>query len=288
MAKNEVDIERIPFVRLKEGDLHCSSTFSCSMQSHSFAIISLQEEMVNLIKEAHKVGKEFFNTTSKRDKEATKLLFHEYGDKGLVGYNHVSAAKEVYRIRRGTDQPWPISPSSFKSTMEQAFTLLEDILGTCYGIISRTIVNGREVLDGCVHGGELGEHVFSSSPFDLFHYFNDAEGESKGKRRRLDSGDVYPPVVTNCHEHVDPGFLTCIPCADTPGLTVVDETSRQWVEIEQYLEPHTDVTVIGCKGLQILSKGVYPAAVHKVVANNKPRLSLVYEMRPKVDFKFPL
>lgn len=53
-------------------------------------------------------AEEFFTNTTNENKQTTKKLFREVGEcLGLVGYNKVSTAKEVYRIRRGEDQPWP-------------------------------------------------------------------------------------------------------------------------------------------------------------------------------------
>jgi len=55
-----------------------------------------------------------------------------------------------------------------------------------------------------------------------------------------------------------------------------------------HLDPYKDVTVFCAKTLEFLSEGVYPAAIHKVKKDlfHRPRLSLVYELRPKAGFDF--
>lgn len=116
---------------------------------------------------------------------------------------------------------------------------------------------------------------FSTSPYDLFYYNN--------KPEFLD--------IPNCSIHVDPGtifqalnelqgWMTCVPCSPTPGLELIDLEAGDWVCIEKLLETTKDVTIFCAKALQDLSDDKYLASVHRVGKAERPRCSLVYEMRP--------
>lgn len=74
--------------------------------------------------------------------------------------------------------------------------------------------------------------------------------------------------------------MTCVPCSPTPGLELIDLEAGDWVCIEKLLETTKDVTVFCAKALQDLSDNKYLASVHRVGKEERPRCSLVYEMRP--------
>ena len=116
-------------------------------------------------------------------------------------------------------------------------------------------------------GGGASSEVVSSSPFDLMFYPNAPEWSE----------------VANSTAHVDsPGLVTVVPCALTPGLAILDQRDGRWIEVETLLEPCRDVLVFGASSLQILSKSAFRAATHEVRKHAKPRLSLVYELRPSM------
>ena len=239
-------------------------------------------------------AQEFFTNCTLEEKQVTKKLFKEVGESlGLVGYNMVSRAKEVYRIRRGERQPWPmyllflllpslfpsfsplIAPflslsqyslffdikrehQVFKDSVLQAFTILEEVVNTCFGImVTNMNLLPSSILSSCGDTSPLPPESFSSSPFDLFHYFNQQqhnndnnkydhatkitkkkkdsisklETNQNGGNNTTSKDEVMPP---NCYEHVDPGMLTCVPCATTPGLEIVDRRDGEWLCIEKY------------------------------------------------------
>ena len=72
------------------------------------------------------------------DKWKTSTLFNELNkNKGLAGYNVPNPAKELYRIRRGSLQPWPEN-SMFRSTIERSFEILEKLVNTCTSIVTES------------------------------------------------------------------------------------------------------------------------------------------------------
>jgi hypothetical protein len=217
-------------------------------------------------------------------------LFNEYQEfKGLAGFNVPNSAKQLYRIRRGKMQPWPLKHTEFNEIMLKSFDLLESIAETCFKtLVSCVGIDYKQLMK--IAGEpetipdnrnlELTVKIYckglSASPFDLFYYHNQPSGED----------------TANCNEHVDPGFVTVVPCAEVPGLGwislgkgvdrslgVFDLSLEDWICVEEYLRPFTEVTVI-CDQVLAEISGVLPAAVHRVTKNKLSRLSLVYEIRP--------
>ncbi len=78
--------------------------------------------------------------------------------------------------------------------------------------------------------------------------------------------------------------MTIVPCAFTSGLEILHPDIKQWLTIERHCSPLEDVIVFADQVLQDISRGVYPAAIHRVNKNTASRLSLVYELRPKAGF----
>jgi len=111
----------------------------------------------------------------------------------------------------------------------------------------------------------LSPGTLASSPFDLFFYHNSPQAQR----------------TINCHHHVDPGFLTVVPCATVPGLNILHKTEQMSIPIETMLEPFKDLVVFSGLALEEISGGFYKGAVHMVEKNAHSRLSLVYELRPK-------
>ena len=168
-----------------------------------------------------------------QQKEQTRQLCQEaaagtaaQGTKGLVGFNRVSMAKEVFRVRRscGADADGPtlkkrrtISPANhsgqqalwppesllpgFRKATEGAWAVLERVVHE-----SAAALLGEEEYQRWLHQyGRMGaEQQWSASPLDLFLYPNDSAAAS----------------TTNCVDHKDPGLVSAIPRASTPGLMV--------------------------------------------------------------------
>jgi isopenicillin N synthase-like dioxygenase len=79
--------------------------------------------------------------------------------------------------------------------------------------------------------------------------------------------------------------MTIVPCAPSPGLELFDWKLDNWVSVESFLHPNEDVVVFCDQYLEDVSLGAYGAAIHRVGKGTSPRLSLVYEMRPRTTNK---
>jgi len=208
--------------------------------------------------------------------------------RGLAGYNEPSPAKAVFRVRRGQLQPWPTGDdegafdgAAFRATTEAALALLESTIDTCLAALDRATGGRWQLAAQFSTAADAWDDARSQSlsPFDYFYYHNDGAA----------AGHV------NCHEHVDPGILTAVPCAATPGLELALPPSGDGAAVwwpaeartgngEADLCVHQDVVVFVNATLAMLTGGQLPAVVHRVSKADRPRLSLVYERRPSAPW----
>lgn len=274
------------------------------LRQHGWTIIELDDGAsrgAEVVRQASEAAERFFLQATQEQKEAARLLFSEgpcSTGKGLVGYNNPTPAKEVYRLRRGSAQPWPaFEDDTFRVLVEESFTLLESLVYSAMRWVGEDLASSADESpdhllerychrpshdrsdqppessttdgDGTTTGADRGHSAplrFDTSPFDLFYYKN-----TEASRH-----------VVNCHRHVDPGFMTVVPCAATPGLELLDAATMEWISVERTGRPHKDVALFCGQSLQTVSEGVYPGIVHCVGRSRRPRLSLVYELRPAV------
>jgi hypothetical protein len=88
-------------------------SFCMRLRQHGWTIIELDDGAsrgAEVVRQASEAAERFFLQATQEQKEAARLLFSEgpcSTGKGLVGYNNPTPAKEVYRLRRGSAQPWP-------------------------------------------------------------------------------------------------------------------------------------------------------------------------------------
>jgi len=192
--------------------------------------------------------------------------------RGLAGHNAPTVAKEVFRIRRGGRQPWPEAEAvpGFRDAQEAALALLEGVVDACLAAVDAASGGRWRLRDRYGTAADAWDDAtsLSRSPYDLFAYYNDARAAAQ----------------VNCHEHVDPGILTCVPCAATPGLELAIDGAWWAAEAAAVdtppLRPLADIVVFAGATLAAVTDGAIPAVVHRVAKAPQPRLSLVYERRP--------
>ena len=114
--------------------------------------------------------------------------------------------------------------------------------------------------------------------------------------------------MPNMRTHTDPGLLTITRASRTPGLQIMDTSSREWRDVEEatsgihaLTNPTTEATnptnvvanstheatslsaeslILFCgESLEVLSAGRYEATPHRVRHASSPRLSVVFELR---------
>ena len=218
---------------LLAGDAAARDALASSVRTRGFAVLRLAAPTAAPFVAGVGAARAFFRLPPQQ-KEATRQLFDEarVGAKGLVGYNVVTPAKSVFRIRRRREDPdsdaaegcggprakrrrtaaadetaaevgtvWPDAQllPDFRRDVEAAWSLLERLLACAAAAILGDDLHARWEERS---GGWVGEQAWSASPLDLFHYPND----------EVAGGTI------NCTEHKDPGLLSLIPC--TPRTPV--------------------------------------------------------------------
>lgn len=78
--------------------------------------------------------------------------------------------------------------------------------------------------------------------------------------------------------------MTVIPCTHTPGLQVFDLMAKEWISVEANATPYQHIFVLLGMEMQNISPELV-GALHRVAKNDRPRLSLVYEWRPRVSLR---
>mmetsp|Transcript_39527 Transcript_39527/g.61632 ORF Transcript_39527/g.61632 Transcript_39527/m.61632 type:complete len:154 (+) Transcript_39527:754-1215(+) len=112
----------------------------------------------------------------------------------------------------------------------------------------------------------------SASPLDLFFYPN------------IDCS------VRNLDPHLDPGYVTVVPRSQVPGLEVFGRKIGKWIQVENNRSVRDrdlfqQVVVFVGEEMQSITHGKYHAAVHRVArVTDKARLSMVFELRPPVNY----
>jgi isopenicillin N synthase-like dioxygenase len=293
-----------------------------TIHAQGYAIIRLGTADTRAIQDAAEAGAAFHDLPT-NIKARTTLLVDEAaagaaanGKKGLAGFNRVSAAKDVFRIRREnpgfeglqvekaaeqpeqpeqpakkrrrtadtpvpSSAPWPAETAlpGFRTAVEKGWRVLERLLQRCAASLLGDTEYRMWWQQRCLMRAT---QQWSSAPLDLFRYPN----------------DTFATSTVNCFDHKDPGVLTAIPCAVEAGLMVrnhgseVDASAQagrrgvaitRWIDIEAIPDaiPYRDVCVFAGVELEKLTSGRLKATVHGVRKANKPRTSIVFELRPE-------
>jgi len=75
-----------------------------------------------------------------------------------------------------------------------------------------------------------------------------------------------------------------VPCSATPGLEIYDRKEHCWKSVERGINPYQNLIVFTGNATDVLSNNYFIGAVHRVVKEQNPRLSLVYEWRGNDNF----
>ena len=106
----------------------------------------------------------------------------------------------------------------------------------------------------------------SNSVLDVFFYHN------KGK------------IKCNLNPHFDPGFVTVVKDDFVEGFQARDEATGEMVALPI---GKNEVLVILNKALAEISGDKVTATIHQVMSVDRPRTSIVYELRPNPDLFYP-
>jgi len=118
----------------------------------------------------------------------------------------------------------------------------------------------------------------SSSIMDNFHYFNSFNKEDHSDER----------FYNNHSAHTDSGLMTAVVVTDIPGLEVYDQSTNQWIALEQLLHEYLPTmgkkhrqfaTIFWGDSVQYLENTPLKPTLHRVGKNHKERFSVVFKQR---------
>jgi len=234
-----------------------------SLKEHSYIILELDDEELQIVSEAFGVCQTYFNGDDKCKKE--------YRVSSKVGYKKTKP-KERYQFRRsGKNYLMPTNPPNFKEAMFAVYYFFEEIALLCLEEICKSAnVPFRELMDKYGDPSPMPMDAFSTSVFNVYHYFNTESSADS----------------CNCIPHVDPGLVTVLAKATTPGLELQHPITETWTIIENYIQDNHIILLPG-ETLQRLTDNQFKGNLHRVGKASRDRINLTYEMRPKHPIYYP-
>jgi len=287
-AAREDPVE-VEISQLLAGDKDAVANYLKDLSELGYAVIRLNEESENLLREYENMSREFFELDMKtkeefRGKEKDPLLA-EIGPRPNIGYIHTKP-KEYLKLR-GTDpiESVPEKPDgfrdSFKRTAEFFATLGDKCLlyvGTC------PTSDGKNYMKDDVLKSARSLSLDGSS-ISSIRYFKQTDGPEAAS---VNVPDEYGNTNAEGDEglrlgiHADTGLLTFIRCACVPGLQIENRVTKEYFTAEEKFEPEKHLFCISGRKLHMMSAGdekIFIPTLHRVLFDpTVERNSLLYFM----------
>jgi len=232
------------------------------LESQSWCLLELTPEQKRTVEECHSLVSEFFQRPLEFKKKFT-YLSKQNGFQELQGFNVVSPQKQCFRVR-GKAISYP--SDEFRDACFKCRNLFHSLaFHLVRAICTMKDIDLNHLLQP--HGLEVEKlksfnpELHYDSPFDLFFYPN------------IDN-------EINCGEHVDPGFLTLIPVNTVGGLELFDRKIGKWFAPRLDANIGDLIVIVDVCFAQKISN--WNSCIHRVQTNVDSRLSVCYELRPKI------
>uniref|UniRef100_A0A0G4G7U0 Fe2OG dioxygenase domain-containing protein n=1 Tax=Chromera velia CCMP2878 TaxID=1169474 RepID=A0A0G4G7U0_9ALVE len=272
------------------------------LRCFGFAVLKVSAQEGEVVRDALAGSRTFFEadvSTKETFKCSAKLGFKQHlPTKERLQFQHTdSASKWLQSLRIGEEKCGEKLEKVRKVFNSLAWEVLKAVVSLKDGPLHMEADSFGEFI--CAYwkappsqsDGEEFSHPFENgkSTFNVYHYFNKPE-EDGGKEEVEEGG--------NCSEHIDPGLLTVLSCPEIPGLEIFDPHASEWTLVEPRLlqESLTEqaggqvLLVLAGQSLSRLSGGRIWGCLHRVStppeASGKPRVNMVYEVRPSVPLYY--
>lgn len=267
LAKRKVPpphFDKIPFASLISEDeairKPAMDLLTLCMHKSSYAVITMTEEQIRVIREAEAIQAVFYNCEKELKQEIAIAKGRD------VGYKYTDDVKEFFQMRKASgiaEFPWP-RVAHYQERITALWDLLDQMSRFFIGSMCESIGLPRDVLDDLFDTVPQPSGSFSHSIMGLYRYFG----------HRIET--------TTCLVHRDMGLVSLIPRANLPGLEVLDCSNHKWIEVEKFAT-RDDIIMIGCQTLDRITNGYFPGNIHRVVGEKDVRTSIVYKMRAHSD-----
>lgn len=165
-----------------------------------------------------------------------------------------------------THFPWPSSLPEFKEIMLKNFSFFSELGRFCLSLLASELGVLPSQFLNLLDSDPLSLDTFSNSLLTIYQYYSN--------------------VNESVAIHKDIGLLTFVPCAQVPGLQVLDYEYLKWIEIEKIANPKTDIIVFNSECLERLTAQYYSACIHRVMSElniEQRRSSMVFKVRARPD-----
>lgn len=259
-------------------DVQCRKDFCNVMAAQGFAVLAIQSSLQENISQMNGLAEQFFSRP--REERCAVGRLRLYRNK-VIGYRELGGGSarflEVHALAGGGAIPNPKVPGLVKL----ACALHRSFQGMARQILSWLAEHRNlppEALLQCIDTealNNLEDGDCSASVLRLCSYGFESEAEPETTAEES--------VVFD--EHTDSSFLTLAAIGSSPGLQFRDPTDpEKWLEVESGLPQSKFVVVFVGDFLEVLTKGAYAAAPHRVCCNEdgsgrKRRFSMPYLVR---------
>lgn len=236
------------------------------LHKYGFCTVENDTKTINLLREANKLWKNFFNSEEKYN-----FLANIRNYDGFVPIIKSETApnssekdiKEFYRYYELGRKPYIVSDIT-NEVFNILFRLSKNILKICNNYLgNNTKTNLSETIDSMI----------DNSVNNLLRITH------------------YPPLKNNkivgmrCAEHKDLDLITLLPLSNGPGLQLFIEDT--WIDMPFSVEPNKTIILTG-EMLEIISNGYYQSMKHRVINprnenENLSRISIQFFAHPRDD-----
>lgn len=244
-----------------------------ALRVRGYALVSMPGTVASAADQAQRLGVQFFSQP--RDQRALAGSFRLYKNK-VVGYRELGGGAsrflELHALAAGGTRvgcvPNPKTPPGLRDAVVQLLLGMQAMARSLLswmaehaGVPPEALL---QVIDeaglGNVEPGDCGASVLRLCCYGLGR-----DGE-EAPDARFGVGHTVEGRLVAFDEHTDASFVTLAPVGTEPGLQMRDPSTGLWLDIERGL-PAAEGCLVAFVGdfVEVLTKGFYRAAVHRVV-----------------------
>jgi hypothetical protein len=153
----------LPLTTLRNGDPSIIQSALHSFSTRSYIVLNVEEPEITTVRDAFLAAEAYFTQNDFKTKKKDRI-------NGKIGYKR-NVPKERYQFRKcGSDYVMP--SIEFKKTMFGVYFFFENVAQACMDLILDDLGISKEDLSEYLDPDPLPLDTYSTSVFNLYHYFN--------------------------------------------------------------------------------------------------------------------
>jgi len=225
-----------------------------SLRKDGVAIFKLDDGLKAAMAEYNQIGAKFFSQPVEA-KVGLSQTSQYFGHQKNIGYVQVQGVKEFLKLKwSDSEEGYPSYPPNYKANFVKVWNPLNKLAKAVFTAVARSQVDGASYIDDELFKLVI-EKVDDRSSISLINYF---------PRKSDDGKATHEPSKT----HTDSGLLTFILCSNVQGLEVEDRSTKQFLKVEEMVEPREHLFCIVGNKLQLFAKktpAAFTSTTHRVV-----------------------